>query len=176
MSTKPLEQYAELLRRLDEKFAEIQSKYPAEFSCRLGCHQCCVPNLTVGPLERDALRAYLQSRPEIAEQAKQLEAENPHGGTRCTFLQSDGGCLIYEARPLVCRSHGAPLQTRDPYNEQQRFRDVCPLNFTTTEIASLPAESVLNLDTLNTLLSLVTRLAHPEDESRTPLRVAEILR
>ena len=182
MSSPPaLDQYRELLRRLDEKFAEIHARYPGEFACRLGCHSCCKPGLTVGALEAQALGLWFDAHPEAAEAAKRLEQANPHSGKRCALLDEHGACVAYEARPLVCRSHGAPLQYKDPSgrgkdDEQVRLRDVCPLNFRSTELASLPPDAVLNLDTLNTLLALLTRLAHPGIEARTALRIGSILR
>lgn len=181
MSGDPIHQYRELLRRLDEKFAEIQARYGSEFACRLGCHSCCKPGLTVGALEAQALKLWFEAHPEAAEAARRLEAANPHKGKRCALLDEHGACVAYEARPLVCRSHGAPLQFKDPEgrgkdDEQLRLRDVCPLNFKSVELSSLPPDSVLNLDTLNTLLALLTRLAHPGNEARTPLRIGSILR
>jgi Fe-S-cluster containining protein len=123
----------------------------------------------VGPLEAAHLRAALASDPARAEKLRALEASNPHRNRRCAFLEAAGGCGIYELRPIVCRSHGAPLQFRAE-NEETRFRDACALNFTSTSLADLPATDIMNLDTLNTLLALLTRAHGGHPTERTPLK------
>jgi len=162
-------QYQNLCERLDQKFAEIQSKYPQSFACGRGCHSCCKPGLTVNRLEKAVLERHFQQNPQLQLEAKNLEESDPHKGTRCRYLRASGDCLVYEVRPIVCRSHGAPLELRSTEDENIRMRDVCPLNFKTLDIVTLPNESVLNLETLNTLLGLLTKLAFPGDETRTPI-------
>ena len=172
-----MSQYRDLRARVDEKFHEIQAAYPSDFSCRQGCHSCCKPALTVNAIERAELREHLEARPALVVELRALAAENPHRGKRCSFLRAGGDCAVYEARPLVCRSHGAPLQFRplDSKDENLRNRDVCPLNFTARGISELPATSVINLDTINVLLALLCQRAYPGDESRTALTVDAIL-
>lgn len=177
MSDPRLEPYRELRARVDAKFSEIQAAHPADFACRQGCHSCCKPALTVNALERAELAAFLRARPELVTELRALEAANPFRGKRCAFLRAGGDCAVYEARPFVCRSHGAPLQFRplDAKDENERVRDVCPLNFTQRSIAELPANDVINLDTIHTLLALLSQRAFPGDLSRTALRVGEIV-
>lgn len=174
-----LAQYRELRGRVDALFGEIQTRHPASFACKLGCHSCCKPGLTVNPLEREEIRRFLAERPALAEELRALDRGNPHRGKRCSFLRENGACGIYEVRPLVCRSHGAPLQFRPldakPGDESAvRVRDVCPLNFTGEDLGKLPAGDVVNLDTLNTLLALLCQRAFPGEESRTALRATAL--
>lgn len=154
---------------MDEKFAEIHALYPSEFRCAEGCHSCCKPGLTVNPLEAERIRAHLAAQPSLTATLLETERAQPFGKKRCSFLQAAGGCGIYEVRPLVCRSHGAPLQFASPENEEIKLRDACPLNFTTTPLASVPATAVLNLDTLNTLLAVLTKQAYGKKAERIPL-------
>lgn len=153
--------YREFQRKVTDAFRRIESRHEKEFRCRPGCHECCKPGLTVNALEKAALKEFLKTHPEALDQARRNAGTNPWKGARCEFLDDKGSCLVYEARPIVCRSHGAPLQFRDPEtkkpDEALRFRDVCPLNFASKGIDSLPHEDVLNLDTINTLLSLLNR-------------------
>jgi Fe-S-cluster containining protein len=44
----------------------------------------------------------------------------------CPNLDDTGACMIYESRPLVCRTFGLPLR-----NDEKYLGDVCELNFTT---------------------------------------------
>ncbi len=171
--SSPLKTYAQLLENIDAKFAQIRSHHPASFRCTAGCHSCCKPDLTVSPLEAAALRQYLIGRPDLVAELRALAAADPHGGTRCSFLRADGACAVYDARPIVCRSHGAPLTFRLEAHPSLQ-RDVCPLNFTDTPLDQLPAGDVINLDTLNTILALLNQQVAGTGEealSRTRLTV-----
>jgi Fe-S-cluster containining protein len=106
-----------------------------------------------------------------------LEAADPFQGYRCSFLQADGACGIYELRPVVCRSHGLPLQFKDlgeAEGEDLVFRDVCYLNFQAQDISALPPQDVLNLDTLNTLLAMLNRMSGGGEE-RMELTISALL-
>ena len=173
--TEALAQYRALLEKVDRLFADIQNRHPGEFSCRLGCHSCCKPNLTVNALEAENIRQGIS--PALAEKMRALEATDAFHGLRCTFLEADGACGIYGLRPLVCRSHGLPLQFKDlgeAEGEEAVFRDVCYLNFRDQDISQLPDQDVLNLDTLNTILAMLNRMAGG-GEKRTDLTISGIL-
>ncbi len=148
--------------RVSEKFAQIEAKHGDSFACQKGCHSCCKPDLTVSPIEAHAIGQYIK--------AESIENTDPFGIKRCTFLAKDGACVIYPVRPLVCRSHGAPLQYFDQATKSH-FRDVCPLNFTDKELTSVAAEDVMNLDTLNTLLATLNVQAFGKKDAlkRIPL-------
>src|SRR5436853_3382410 len=45
--------------------------------------------------------------------------------TPCPNLNDAGECMIYEHRPLVCRTFGLPLRDGNRY-----LGDICELNFT----------------------------------------------
>lgn len=170
-----LPQYRALLAKVDELFTQVQSRHPGEFSCRLGCHSCCKPGLTVNALEAENIRQNLT--PAITEKMRSLDAADPFQGMRCSFLEAEGGCGIYGFRPLVCRSHGLPIQFKDiaeAEGEEAVFRDVCYLNFRAQDIANLPDQDVLNLDTLNTILALLNRQGGG-GEKRTELTISSIL-
>jgi Fe-S-cluster containining protein len=172
-TTESLRQYLELRSRVDEKFTEIQTAYSSEMVCRAGCHSCCKPGLTVSELEAAAITDFLNRSPESLARAKAADSENPHKGKRCSFLDGSGSCTIYEARPVVCRSHGVPLQVS--VKEDQKVRDVCPLNFKTSALSELPTNFVMNLDTVNVLLSLLNRRAFGKSMKRIPLRIDSLL-
>lgn len=148
---RSLHEYQAVLHKVDAKFAEIQGKHAARMQCGAGCHACCLPGLTVCGVERDHLLQHIDATPGLQERLEQLQAQNPHGGTRCSMLDADGRCLVYAARPLVCRSHGVPLHV-----EAGRL-DACPLNFTDLPLAQLDAADRIDLQTLNLLLAVVQR-------------------
>ncbi len=81
----------------------------------------------------------------------------------------DGACAIYDQRPIICRSQGLPLLT----GEDERA--TCPLNFVSTDLASLEDSDVLNLNTLNTLLSVLHQVYCKDLEIDSDrLRLAEL--
>jgi len=176
LSAEALQQYRQLCDRIGQKFAEIRAKHPEQFACRSGCHSCCKPGIGVGRLEKESLKEFLLSDPARVDEAIALENANPFEGKRCSFLRANGECLVYEARPFVCRSFGAPLQVQSLDDEEVRLRDVCELNFKGIDITQLPADDVLNSDTLNTLLALLTKRAFPGDKSRTRLELSSLLK
>lgn len=165
--------YQEFLARIDSLFAEIKGRHAQEFHCQLGCHSCCKPGLTVNSLEAENIKTAIAGRAE-----ELLQKEKAARKDRCPFLASDGGCEIYEARPVVCRSHGAPLQFKDPDSrekEARRFRDVCELNFKGKSLSDLPATDFVNLDTINILLTMLNAQAFGKKETRIPLKASAIL-
>jgi Fe-S-cluster containining protein len=164
--------YRQLLTKLDQKFSEIQSRHLSRMKCGAGCHSCCVPNLTVFEIERENIRELIERTPGLEAKLVALEKQNPHKGTRCRFLDAQGNCAVYEARPLVCRSHGAPLFSKQ---DGEALLDVCPLNFSELETLSvLLREDFINLDLLNTILAALNKNLDPSG-ARIPLTVDGVL-
>ena len=162
-----LSNYRQLVARVDEFCARIEGDFREGIVCRRGCDSCC-RHLSLFPVEAAALSAALAEAPaalsaEIRERARAAAEDGP-----CPLLK-DGACLLYEARPLICRTHGLPLLGR---RDGERFIDHCPLNFQGME--SLPASAVIDLETLNTTLAAVNRLFVKEsggDEARAEERI-----
>jgi len=73
-------------------------------------------------------------------------------GERCPLLLHHH-CLLYEARPIICRTHGLPIIYTD---NDQRNSDCCPLNLNDTE--SVSGSQAIDLDKLNTLLAAVNSI------------------
>lgn len=98
------------LRVLHEKVAvRAQSIETAHGSwpCRKGCDTCCnrlaaIPDLTAA--EWELLRPAVAALP--AEVHRRIEAlDRAVRPIVCPFLDS-GACLVYEARPVACRTYG----------------------------------------------------------------------
>ncbi|TRO83616.1 YkgJ family cysteine cluster protein [Trichloromonas acetexigens] len=162
-----LSNYRQLVARVDELCARIEGDFREGIFCRRGCDSCC-RHLSLFPVEAAALTAALAEAPEglateIRERAREAAEDGP-----CPLLK-DGACLLYAARPLICRTHGLPLLGR---RDGERFIDYCPLNFQGME--SLPASAVIDLETLNATLAAVNRLFVKEsggDEGRAEERI-----
>ena len=160
--------YKQFLQHSDQHFSEIKQRNSYSFRCGLGCHECCLPDLTVLTLEASSIVQYLLERPELIETLSILEKEDPHKGTRCTFLTKEGTCGIYAVRPFICRSHGAPIAIAQ---EDYYHADVCQLNFTEKPIETLGPEDFFILDEWNEEL-----LSHTPSEERIPLRLSNLLK
>lgn len=153
-SEQALATYRELLAKVDAKFQDVARAHAGAMRCGLGCHSCCKPGLTVSPLEAENLKRHFAAHPGAKRRKAEIRAQNPHGGNRCGLLDASGACIAYEARPIVCRSHGVPLKIQEAAGERL---DVCPLNFPGQDLTALPAGDCINLETLNTLLALLNR-------------------
>jgi hypothetical protein len=139
----------ELRAKVDSFFQRVQERHGDHLACRRGCDDCCKVDLTVFPVEAEPIRERLRTLP-----ASTIETigDRVRDDRHCLFLVR-GECAVYEDRPIICRTQGLPLQTGDAE------RTVCPLNFQGEGLLEgLPDDAVLNLNTLNTLLSVLHRV------------------
>lgn len=140
--------YRALVAKVDATCARIQSEYAAHIACRKGCGDCC-RNISVFPVEAAVLsEAVRRLSPEVLQAARQRALEQAEA---CPLL-NDGVCLVYDARPIICRTHGMPILVPD---EDGRI-DACPKNF--RNLSSLPMSDVIDLNRLNEMLWAVHAL------------------
>lgn len=76
--------------------------------CATGCSDCCHVRLTITEVEATAIRAHVGAWPRQA----QAQLADTGQANHCAALDAAGRCRIYDARPLVCRSHGVPVRLR----------------------------------------------------------------
>lgn len=154
-------------------FGAVAKRHGDEMACGRGCTTCCQQDLSVLPVEALAIVEHLEQLPR--QSRDRLARRAAKGGPPCAFLDDDGGCAIYPARPLVCRTHGLPLrQTEidDRPASQAHPGDqlsVCPLNFQ----RGVPPDAVLNATTLLATLSVIDSLTREQlalKEARVSLR------
>ncbi len=141
--------YRRILDRADDFFRSVIQSQPQNLQCGRGCSLCCHGLFEIGsgdvPLIAEGLATlHPMRRAKIIRRAQAIIAESAHPDLReclpaekkaffdrtasipCPNLSDAGECMIYESRPLVCRTFGLPLR------EGQRYiGDVCELNFTT---------------------------------------------
>jgi Fe-S-cluster containining protein len=150
----------QLRRRVDQHFASAVARTPEAFTCREGCAQCCGVRFGVFTVEADRVAASLarlaQDDPQLRARVR-AQADDPDHPA-CALLV-DGRCSVYDERPLICRSHGVPVQRVADTGE--RVVEVCPLNF--TERVPPPA-SVLVLEAVNAPLGVLARMWDGEGE------------
>lgn len=157
--------YAELVRNVDAFVARVEEKHRDAMQCRPGCHDCCHARFSVTAIEAEVLAEALEALP--VETRARLAAQAAHGDPDvCPALVDDGRCAVYEARPLVCRSHGVPI--RLPSGPKSLpVVSACFKNFTGEDLASVERGSVLDQTTLSTILHAVDA-AHAAEVGRPP--------
>ncbi len=146
-----LDNYRQLLNRIDALCSAIQASLGDQIICSEGCSSCCT-SITLFPVEAAALRSALEQMPERDAETILDHVDRQRDGERCPLL-SNHRCLLYNARPIICRTHGLPII----YTEDNlRKSDCCPLNL--NEAESVSGASVIDLDKLNQLLVAVNSL------------------
>jgi len=97
-----LAEYLAVRKKVDAAVNEIAARRARDLACARGCASCCAGGLSVLGVEAVAIEHHL------ATEGFSAQPSPPPGG--CAFLDAAGACTIYEARPLLCRTHGLPLR------------------------------------------------------------------
>jgi Fe-S-cluster containining protein len=141
--------YRDILAKADGHFGEVMRTQPENLQCGAGCSLCCYGLFEIGsgdvPLIAEGLAAMHPSRRKgVIRRALEILESSAHPNLRecspgekerffertqatpCPNLDEAGLCMMYESRPLVCRTFGLPLREGRKY-----IGDVCDLNFTT---------------------------------------------
>jgi len=139
--------YRGILDRADGFFRSVMRDQPQNLQCGRGCSFCCYGLFEIGAADIPVLAEGLEQlhpmrRKKIVQRAAEIIAESRHPDVRaltpqekdeffnrtasvaCPNLNESGECMVYEHRPLVCRTFGLPLREGDRY-----LGDVCELNF-----------------------------------------------
>lgn len=172
-SAVPDPDYLAVRAKVDAFTTATGERRAADLACRSGCSACCRVELEVSQVEAEALREALAAldaevRSRLAERA---HARSP--GDPCVMLEDDR-CVVYDARPLVCRTQGHALRYPRGTLDEETVRasseggDVtwCPLNYGERGPAR---EDVLDAERVDVLLALVNRRASPDPLARTSL-------
>jgi len=157
--------YAELTAKVDAFFTRVEQRHGADMQCATGCADCCHARLTVTPVEAtaivDEIATWARDR-KIALHALAVRDQT----ARCAALGDDDRCRIYAARPLVCRSHGAPVRMRDA--RSLPVVQVCARNFVAGPERA-DADCIIDQTTLSALLLAVNRAEGADAEAREDL-------
>jgi Fe-S-cluster containining protein len=142
------ETYTRILDRADDFFRSVAESQPQNLQCGRGCSLCCYGLFEIGsgdvPLIADGLEKLHPSRRKmIIRRAQEIVQSSKHpdlrdcsaeekeaffertASTACPNLNERGECMMYDNRPLVCRTFGLPLRNGADY-----LGDICELNFT----------------------------------------------
>jgi len=177
--------YKRILEEADQFFASVMRTQAESLQCGRGCSLCCYGLFEIGsgdvPVIAEGLeKLHPARRKKIIRRSVEIVAESRHpnlrecspiekeeffertASTPCPNLNDAGECMIYESRPLVCRTFGLPLRDGTRY-----IGDVCELNFTSAsqETKEASAWDLQREDELG-----------PEDEFTIPEAVVLIAR
>lgn len=171
----PYHNYTQLLEKVDRMFAGVFERHGSKFNCKKGCYSCCRADLSVCHVEASYITDWLAVRPDLRDKIHRREGML-NDASFCSLLDQEGACSIYEARPLICRSHGLPISWKQDVldGNSSEQRDVCPLNFQGVDINELEQIDVLSIDKANILLSLVNR-AFDESAAEARVQLSKIL-
>ncbi len=139
--------YRDILERADRHFATVMQAQPQNLQCGAGCSLCCYGLFEIGSGDVPVIAEGLESlhpmrRKKIIRRALEIVSASAHPNLRecspeekeaffertqsvaCPNLDETGRCMMYEHRPLVCRTFGLPLREGRKY-----VGDICELNF-----------------------------------------------
>ena len=163
----PLEKALGLLdtlhREVDQRARVISSTLGGCLTCRRGCADCCLDELTVFEIEAEKIRRGCE---------RLLARGSPHPGGRCAFLEPEGACRIYADRPYVCRSQGLPLRWIEETDAGNlvEHRDICRLSLAETSIDYLPGQACFLIGPFEERLVRLQADAFDGQLRRVPLR------
>ena len=106
-----MSRYPELAAKVDAFFQRVEQRHGSDLQCHTGCSDCCHTRLTVTTVEANAIVDEITTWP--ADRRAVLAANAGASRANCAALDPNGRCLIYSVRPIVCRSHGAPIRLRE---------------------------------------------------------------
>lgn len=146
-----LSNYLQLSARVGDLCGQIEERCREHLSCHEGCDSCC-RHLSLFWVEAVALAWALKQADPAAAAEIRRQAQFSTSNGPCPLLVG-GRCLLYAARPLICRTHGLPLLLE---RDGERRIDYCPLNF--QQATTLPPGALINLETLNSTLTAINAL------------------
>lgn len=140
--------YKEILTAADRFFSKVAEEQPSALACRLGCTLCCHGLFEISAADVSTIAQGLaaldgEQRQAIVARAEAIVETTDHPPLRecspdekeaffaraddvpCPALGPSGACMIYEHRPLVCRTFGLPIR-----NGASFLGEECELNFT----------------------------------------------
>jgi len=157
MSTpSAFDRYMVLLSRVDSFTALVRDAYAKEIKCGPGCSECCNNMFTVFAVEAHNLRSGFAALPRKAQDAALGKLRGSSPKAACPLLDKYGLCLLYDRRPIICRTHGYPFSSGLLRVDGQKVTSFCEKNFTSMpDLSALANEHVLNLDVLNSTLTAI---------------------
>lgn len=155
---KHIKAYHEIREKIDQHVKYLWSEHDNHMACKKGCDLCCL-DFDVFPIELAAIKQQIEEEyPAVLNQ----KVEEGAGG-KCAYLK-DHACTIYNARPIICRTHGFPLLNMNETGDQWEL-SFCELNFTDVDDDYFEEDALFEQDTYNSKLFMLNKaylVAHSE--------------
>lgn len=163
MNTELLFEMQQLYTAIDQSVRQREEINRSHLQCKAGCAACCVDEVTVFEVEAHYIT---HSAAEI------LRTATPAPAGTCAFQDESCCCRIYQWRPYVCRTQGLPLQWSEVTESGASvvWRDICPINESSTPLETLPDESFWTIGPIEEALALLQHRHGSRNSVRVPLR------
>lgn len=165
MDADPEGAHAELLElhaRVDEEVRRLAERHRGRLTCARGCKGCCVDEMTVFEVEAERIR----------REHHAVLGRTPHPPGACAFLDEEGACRVYSARPFVCRTQGLPLVwfDEDEQGEIEEHREICERSVEGEALDSLELDELWILGPFEQELSRIQDRRSGGGQERVELR------
>ncbi len=116
----------QLFTQIDNAVTTVAQRYPKEFKCKKGCSDCCNAAFDVSLAEAVLIKKYFsilgrKTRRQIIKKAEEAQRAWDKNLAKpiqdisklripCPLLSRDEECLLYEVRPVNCRTYGVPTE------------------------------------------------------------------
>jgi uncharacterized protein len=136
--------YLQLRDEVDKACIPLHKAHKKYTHCKQGCDECCM-NFRLLPIEFYSILFSMK-------EDKMLNLNN-NDSESCPFLINHV-CVIYQNRPLICRSHGLPILDMDQEGENWEL-SFCPLNFTENNAEYFTHSNCYHQDLFNSKLYML---------------------
>ena len=156
-----LKDYAQLVAKVDQTVERLYKLHERHLVCKAGCDGCCQYKLTFLPVEATWIGfsiSGLSRRVGIKIMRRLADYEVEKKTSPCPLLDEDGRCLVYEVRPLLCRTHGLLLRQDGEGEDAERVERTCDLNYQGVDLSQIDPTEMLSQNLLSTLLYQVNGL------------------
>jgi len=148
----PLKSYLALVEKVDAFFERVARRYAQKIKCGPGCSDCCRRIISLYPFEIDRMMAAAAGLEpaELRGVVRRAQEAQQDPQAACPLLSNDR-CLIYEARPIICRTHGLPMLV--PGEDS-----LCMCVYNLKGLEHIDGDCVLDLRPVNEILATVNHL------------------
>lgn len=141
--------YIDLRKKIDTDSKKLESEHSEHLECKIGCDLCCM-DYRIFPIE---FYSVLDEIKQNKIEPNKVNLENAQDNS-CIFLKNHK-CIIYSARPIICRTHGLPLLFTNDNSEWEL--SACELNFTDFDFGEFTFDNTFLQDKFNSKLFLLNK-------------------
>jgi Fe-S-cluster containining protein len=144
---KHFKNYVALISEIDDLSNKLEKQHAKHINCKAGCDMCCM-DYSIFPIEFHYILNQLKKN-KLKPETKENIAEED-----CIFLNNHN-CSIYNARPIICRTHGLPLIYMNEEGDWEL--SACELNFTAFNFEEFSETNTFPQDTFNSKLFMLNK-------------------